>query len=101
MKNQKIQKKKTKSKSIILRTGLFIFMCYLIVSFVHVQHEINNMSQRCEEASMAYEQQEIENQELKRLLDSDSEEELKERIARDQLGYVKPDEKVFYDIAGN
>lgn len=91
---------KKRRKSIILELAIVAAMVYVVVSLVQLQVQISEASRKCDEVSAAYEDQQLENQELQQLLDSGNEEEYIERVAREQLGFVKPDEKVFYDVAG-
>lgn len=97
----KMKTSRKRKKSIILELAVVAVAVYFVASYVQVQVQINQASQKCDEISAVYDEQQLENKELQRLLDSGSEEEYIERIAREQLGYVKPDEKVFYDVAGN
>ena len=46
------------------------------------------------------EQQRQQNDELERVLESGSDQEIIERVARDKLGYAKPNERVFIDVTG-
>lgn len=97
----KMKTSRKRKKSIILELAVVAVAVYFVASYVQVQVQINQAGQKCDEISAVYNAQQLENKELQRLLDSGSEEEYIERIAREQLGYVKPDEKVFYDVAGN
>lgn len=90
-----------RKKSIILELAVIAAAVYVVVSLVQLQVQIGEASRKCDEVSAAYENQQLENRELQRLLESGNEEEYIERVAREQLGFVKPDEKVFYDVAGN
>lgn len=90
-----------RKKSIILELAIVAVAVYVIVSLVQLQVQISEADRKCEEVSAAYENQQLENSELQRLLENGNEEEYIERVAREQLGFVKPDEKVFYDVAGN
>ena len=45
-------------------------------------------------------QQQAANDELKRILENDTDDEIIERVARDQFGYARPSERVFYDMSG-
>ena len=95
-------KAKTKAKrkrSVILTLSLIVVMVYSVVSLVQLQIQINKRSQDVADAQRTLQEQKLDNQELERLLKSGNEKDYIERIARDQLGYVKPGEKVFYDIS--
>lgn len=98
---RKMKASKKRKRSIILELAVVVVAVYFVASYVQIQVQINEASQKCDEVSAACDEQQMKNKELQRLLDSGSEEEYIERVAREQLGYVKPDEKVFYDVAGN
>lgn len=101
MRMMKMKRSSKRKRSVILELAVIAAAVYVIVSLVQLQAQIGEASQKCDEVSEAYENQQLENRELQRLLESGNEEEYIERVAREQLGFVKPDEKVFYDVAGN
>ena len=97
MKKQK-RKQKRQPVSIILAVICFTVFGYLLVSFISLQVEISAKKAALEELTGQYEQQLAENAELQAVLDGGNEEEYIERIAREQRGYVYPDERVYYDV---
>ena len=78
----------------------FIVISTLSVSLINSQFELMTKRQELD----ALEKQEtrliMENKDASRLLNSETDEEYIERIARERLGYGSPDEKVFMDIQG-
>lgn len=74
---------------------------YLIVGIVVNQVSISSKQQSLDSVQQQLEQQQAENEELQRLLTGGSEEEIVERVARDRLGYARPDERVFVDVSGS
>lgn len=81
--------------------GAFVIvLCSLMISFIQNQVEIASKRQELEAVQAQLEAQIAENTELQRVLESDTEEEIIERIARDNLGYAKPGERVFVDTSG-
>ena len=81
--------------------GTFVIvLCSLMISFIQNQVEIASKRQELEAVQAQLEAQIAENTELQRVLESGTEEEIIERIARDNLGYAKPGERVFVDTSG-
>lgn len=81
--------------------GIFVIvLCSLMLSFIQNQVEIASKRQELEAVQAQLDAQEAENTELQRVLESGTEEEIIERIARDNLGYAKPGERVFVDTSG-
>ena len=89
----KAKKKKGKAKhSFILTLLLVLAVGYFTISLIDTQLKIK------EQVSAQYEQQLAENERLQKVADGGSQEDYIERVAREKLGYVMPDEKVYYDI---
>ena len=96
----KIEKKKGGISSLVLRLGLAALAAYLVVGMVFNQVEIAAKRQQLEAVEQQLEAQQAQNDELSRILQSGTDEEIVERVARDQLGYAKPNERVFVDMTG-
>lgn len=99
----KVIKKKKQKGSFLLRTSIFAFAVYIIVALVNQQVQI---SQKREELDLIKQQiqiQEIKNDDIKHVLSTDTSEnsDYIERVARENLHFAKPGERVFVNIAGN
>ncbi|MEG0485183.1 MAG: septum formation initiator family protein [Oscillospiraceae bacterium] len=99
MKNGKT-KPKTKLTSLLVRLGACVLSLYLVVSLITTQVEIVANRNQLLSVHQEIETQKAQNTEIKRVLETSSEDELIERIARDRLGYARPDERVFVDMSG-
>ncbi len=90
-----------RKKSILWRLLLIGVSVYMVVTLTGLWNNLNESRAELKalEEQKAVKQTEIE--ELKKLLDSGSKEELIERAARERLGYVYSDEQIFIDISGN
>jgi len=88
-------------KNLILRICVFAFVVYAAFILVEKQAEITASRQMLETMQHSVEMQRLKNKELARQLENDMDEETIERIARDKLDYVYPDEIVFFDISGS
>ena len=95
------QKNKTMGFSgLLLRAGVLLLGGYLVVSMVLNQVEIRTKRQQLQTVEQQLETQQAQNEELQRILESGSDQELIEQVARDKLGYAKPNERVFVDATG-
>ncbi|MEG0305785.1 MAG: septum formation initiator family protein [Oscillospiraceae bacterium] len=99
MKNGKT-KPKTKLTSLLGWLGACVLSLYLVVSLITTQVEIVANRNQLLAVHGEIETQKAQNTEIKRVLETSSEDELIERIARDRLGYARPDERVFVDMSG-
>lgn len=95
------RKKRTPFSAFALRFFL-VFACgYLAVTLVSTQVEIVTKRRELENINTQVATQTAQNTELQRMLDTDDEAKYYERVARDKLGYARPDEHVFVDMSGN
>jgi cell division protein FtsB len=99
MQNTKPQQK-TKLTTVLLRLGVCVIGLYLVVSLITTQVEIVAGRNQFNAVLAEIETQKAQNTEIQRVLESSTEAELVERIARDKLGYARPDERIFMDMSG-
>lgn len=97
-------KKKKKSAgqrsfSVILFVAIVLLVGYFSVSIIQAQVEISRQEQAVGELQAQIDEKLAENEDLQKALDSGDEAAYMERVARDSLGYVMPDEKVYYDTS--
>lgn len=98
-KSGKSKEEKGKAKhSFILTLLLVLAVGYFTISLIDTQLKIKEREKTAEQVSAQYEQQLAENERLQKVADGGSQEDYIERVAREKLGYVMPDEKVYYDI---
>lgn len=98
--NKKKAPKKQKF-SFILSIGLLLVAGYFVISLINVQMDIKDRKEKAAELEVQYQQQLAENERLQAVVDGGDEDEYIERVAREKLGYVMPDEKVYYNITPN
>ena len=100
-----MQKKKRAKRipfsSLAVRLGLCLTCVYLAVTLISSQVEIVAKRRQLENLSQQIQTQTAENTEVQRMLEADDEAKYYERVARDKLGYARPDERVFVDMSGN
>ena len=97
---EKRQARKLRPTQLLLRAGLVFAAGYLAVGLVLNQVDIAAKQQELQDLTDQVEQQREQNDELNRVLESGSDLEIIERVARDKLGYAKPNERVFIDVTG-
>ena len=97
---EKKQKRAPLLPRFFLRAGLVLIGGYLVAGLVFNQVDIAAKQKELQDLENQLEQQRQQNDELERVLESGSEQEIIERVARDKLGYAKPNERVFIDVTG-
>lgn len=98
MDTQSDKKKKKASgaraaKRIIL-CGLIVYICYL---FIAQQFDLSRLSGEDKALDQTIAEAQRTQEELQEQKEAAGTKEYMERVARDKLGYMKPDEKVFID----
>ena len=97
---EKKQKRAPLLPRFFLRAGLVLIGGYLVAGLVFNQVDIAAKQKELQDLENQLEQQRQQNDELERVLESGSDQEIIERVARDKLGYAKPNERVFIDVTG-
>lgn len=97
MANTKTKKKENKF-SFILLIGLLLAVGYFAISIINVNMDIKSRKKEVTKLNAQYEEQLAENAQLQAVADGGNQDEYVERVAREKLGYVKPGEKVYYNI---
>jgi cell division protein FtsB len=98
-----LPKKKSRFKykgSYLLAIAMLAVVAYFFVSFFNLKTQISEKEASIEEISVKCQLQQDENDELQRMLAEKDIMKYVEKRARDEdLGYVKPNERVYYDLA--
>ena len=84
----------------LLRIGAAALIVYLAVTLIVSQVDIMVKRQQLDSLNAELTRQIEENTELERLYSAGESDEYIERIARDRLGYVAPDERIYIDMSG-
>ncbi len=91
------QKKRKKTYSTILTVAFVALVCYFVISFIGLQTDVKAQKEEIAQINAQVDAQIADNRELKKLLNDSELDDYVERIAREELGYVFPDERVYYD----
>lgn len=91
--------KKKHQKSLIVYFTLVVVFVYLAISMIQIFAKIDNVNEEIAAVQQAYDQQVAQNEQLNSYLNSGKIDEYVEKVARDELGYVKPGEHIYYDVS--
>lgn len=84
--------------SFILSLALLLVAGYFVIGLVQSQMDIREKQNEIAAAKAQYQQELDENERLQAVANGGDQSAYMERVAREKLGYVMPDEKVYYDI---
>jgi cell division protein FtsB len=93
-------KKKRGFRSLLLKLALAAVAVYLVAGFVGGQVQLAAKQRELAALSAQVAAQIQENRELARMMEEDNTDAYIERMAREKLGYVKPNERIFVDLTG-
>lgn len=98
---KKQNKKPNRKYSFFVCFCLVALSAYFVVSLVAMNRQIKATKDEIAEIHHQCEVQNAENEKLRSYIESGDIDGYVEEIARDDLGYVKPGERVYYDISVN
>ncbi len=89
--------------SLLLKIAIFCFAVFLVSVMVGQQVSIGQKKAELEQLEEKLKDQIIVNDELRYDLEGENagSDEYAEKVARRELDYVKPGERVFYNVGGN
>ena len=88
-------------KGIIVAVALLVFTIYVVISLILIGNDIKAKRQDTVELQAQIVDKETINKELQDLIDNGADAEYIIKIAKEKLGLVYPDERVYVDISGN
>ena len=94
-------KKQKKQKSILLRIFILFVCGYFAVTLGSLWGKLNDSVEELEDLKAQLAEEENEVEELREVLNADSNIPLIQKAARERLGYIYSDEQVFVDISGD
>lgn len=95
--------RKKEKLNFFIKIFVFIFVLYSAFSVVNQQAQISRKKRELCEINSNLVSQQLKNKELKEIVELAQEKDGKyiERVARDVLGFVKQNEHIFINIAGD
>lgn len=89
--------KKKKTYSTILTVAFAALVCYFVIALIGLQSDIREQKEQIADINAQADIRSADNRELNNLLNDSDLDSYVERIAREELGYVFPNERVYYD----
>lgn len=100
-----MQEVKTKKQrgSLLLKIAVFCFAAFIVTLLISQQMSIHAKSAELSELNQRVEEQKVINEELRYDLEAEDSDntEYAEKIARRELDYVQPGERVYYNVDGS
>lgn len=90
-------KMRKRKNSVILGVLFFAVVCYFVATLISLRTTVSAEEKSLEDLKISYQQQLDENAELEMIIENGNESDYLEKVAREQYGYAKPDERVYYD----
>lgn len=91
---------KKRRNSLILKIAILSFAVYIVATLIYQAVQIKESNKRLAQVKSQYAATQAENEKLEALL-NESDEEFMESVAREELGYSKPNERIYVDASGN
>ena len=86
--------------NIFLRFAVITFCIYIVVVLFNLQIQLKEKRAQLDRINAQIAAEEEIKTENQRFINSENKDEYIERMARDKLGFARPDERVFYNIGG-
>ena len=89
--------------SLLLKVAVFCFACFKVTMLVGQQISISQKKDELQQLKNELKEQQVVNDELRYDLNEENADntDYAEKVARRELDYVKPGERVFYNVGGN
>jgi Septum formation initiator len=91
---------KKQKKSFLLKVAVCVFAVYIVVTLVFQTMRIRESSAQLALLKNQISDIQKKNAQTQRLL-NENDDKFMESVARDDLGYAKPNERIFVDASGN
>ena len=90
-------------RGLLLKVAVFCFACFMVTMLVGQQISISQKKDELQQLKNELKEQQVVNDELRYDLNEENADntDYAEKVARRELDYVKPGERVFYNVGGN
>ncbi|MBQ2841474.1 MAG: septum formation initiator family protein [Clostridia bacterium] len=92
---------KNRKHSIILGVLFCALVCYFVATLISLRTTVSAEKKSLDNLKVSYQQQLDENAEIEMIIENGNEADYIEKVAREQYGYAKPDERVYYDSSAS
>lgn len=90
---------KIKKSSLIIRVVIVALILYAGISLVNLKTQTQSAEERRDELQKQVDAAVEENEELQYAIEHSTDPEIIEDVARNDIGLVRPGEKLFYDVS--
>ena len=94
-------KRKKSRVNRIVNVAIIAMCCYLVGSCIVLFMDQAALKSKTEAVNQQCEEQKILNDEMQNLIDHGTDKEFIVKMAREKLGLIFPDERVFFNTSGN
>ncbi len=91
---------KKRKRRIVVIVAVIAVTIYVGISMVFITNSYREKSQEIQQVQQQIDEQTVLNQEYQALIDQGVDDEYIQKLAREKLGLVYPDERVFIDMGG-
>ncbi len=93
--------KKRSIKGVLLPVAVLAAMAYLSIYFIDGQMHIATLEQELSQVEQELEDLSVKNVELTGMMEAENQDVYVERVAREDMDYVRPNDRVFVDISSD
>ena len=98
---KKIKRKKLNFAKFMKFIGVFVVLSYVLCTLIHQKISLNERMVAVRNYENQISAAKLEQQTLKSELDKVNTDEYLEKLAREKLGLIKPNDRVFVDVTKN
>ncbi len=98
------KRSKTKKRSMhgwIVGLSILVATAYLVIYFIEGQMQIATLEQELGQVEQELSDLSVRNEELSGMMQADNQDMYVERVAREEMDYVRPNDRVFVDISSD
>lgn len=91
---------KKRKRRIVLIVAVIAITIYVGISMVFITNSYREKNQEIQQVQQQIDEQTVLNQEYQEMIDQGVDDEYIQKLAREKLGLVYPDERVYIDMGG-
>ena len=91
---------KKRKRRIVVIVAVIAITIYVGISMVFITNSYRDKSQEIQQVQQQIDEQTVLNQEYQAMIDQGVDDEYIQKLAREKLGLVYPDERVYIDMGG-
>ena len=91
---------KKRKRRIVVIVAVIAIIIYVGISMVFITNSYREKNQEIQQVQQQIDEQTVLNQEYQEMIDQGVDDEYIQKLAREKLGLVYPDERVYIDMGG-